>query len=787
MKKLCVKSKRNFIDCAIHVLIFCVLPLFLFSCSFPFQDVEAVQITNISDNLSFQKISRQSFMGGSVFYNPDNPSSGQLANGVTIAVRLGVVDKEYLKYDEVIFTDKEDLARYGFIAIDFIDKNKICFTYFSYTSEGEIGDSNSFSIKRGEEIDINNDGFLDLKYDYPLKKRASFKNAVWLTFLSSEETLNTSMFAVLPEQYSRGVYPSGIMGINPYGKFIVNKYEVNSTNRAVVQGISYGDYILDSHLGEYQMFISNSSYKSSRTIDDSELQTISTIDNTNFYFSEKEFDEITTPYNLLSVLPVSVRVKNCLSEIDELNHIIENRNLLIEIANESNLTIDSPEIIEIMTNLSIADIGKVVEFNRYLLEAFFPEQTPMIDLGNNSISTIFPLLSVLISNPEDDTELISDENQRSVGTANNYREYLSQKNAIDEIFSEFYPIQNLSYDFPGWENLFKKTTNTQRSISDVNINKIDNLIGNVGTVNDVATVLKTTPKTNYPTKIDNNAKLKLGIMGHFKVSFSNIEGGIYAGVYVSADTSLDMSKILATYPVSNVPKISCSTEEKLLDIDLRLFNAPPINIGVVTFKFSLSGGIDIPAKVNLTGSVTTSLYAGFTGFYAAGFDAGANFGVKTKSVKLWKLTIKIPTGFYFNPYAKGNLINETAYYVGPISDVITIPGLKLQSGKLELCISPYVYVEPGITISNCLYGGIKIGPYLDLGCGLKFNVDDTQDLPKSLELYGIFGGGLGLQLSYGIDITIPIINKKIEQHSNIPIKTPLSLDREEYSLSKIYF
>ena len=46
------------------------------SCAFPSQGFENVKISNIESELTFQKIRCQSFMGGSVLYNPNNPSSG---------------------------------------------------------------------------------------------------------------------------------------------------------------------------------------------------------------------------------------------------------------------------------------------------------------------------------------------------------------------------------------------------------------------------------------------------------------------------------------------------------------------------------------------------------------------------------------------------------------------------------------------------------------------------------------------------------------------------------------
>jgi hypothetical protein len=64
------------------------------SCAFPFQSTENVELSDISGQLSYREISRQGFMGGSVLYNPDQPSSGQLVEGAHVAVRLGYVAAE---------------------------------------------------------------------------------------------------------------------------------------------------------------------------------------------------------------------------------------------------------------------------------------------------------------------------------------------------------------------------------------------------------------------------------------------------------------------------------------------------------------------------------------------------------------------------------------------------------------------------------------------------------------------------------------------------------------------
>ena len=97
-------------------------------------------------------------------------------------------------------------------------------------------------------------------------------------------------------------------------------------------------------------------------------------------------------------------------------------------------------------------------------------------------------------------------------------------------------------------------------------------------------------------------------------------------------------------------------------------------------------------------------------------------------------------------------------------------------------MSPFIYVEPGITIANCLYGGIKIGPTIDFWCGLNLKVDDEHDSPTALELYGISGGGLELKAVYGIDITVPVFNFRISNKGNVQLPNPLRMEKQKYPI-----
>lgn len=490
----------------------------------------------------------------------------------------------------------EDLAQYGYIHIDYIDSHRVDFTYHWYTDANSLTKSSNGTIRVNESVDLNGDGKADLHYAHPRRKRPGIEKSLWLTFLSSQETRNTAMFAVLPEQYSRGVYPSGLLGINPDGRFIVNKYEVNSTVRSAVQGVVYGDYVLDSQLGEYQQVVSNQSYRSARTIQDSELKTTASFSGTSYYFVEKEFTDVMPPSNLLGKItgdtPGSLIEVHPETAIVRLNSMLEQRDLLTKIAIQMDLPTNSTEIQSLIGSLHTEPLDKVVEFNRYLLESLYPNDCPSVKAESNDITTIFPLLSVLISAPESQNSHNTTERnlQRtaSLGTAGSYNEYKSQKAKIDSIFSTFYPLRNFSYSFPGWEKLGAEDassdtdkTSTKDKTDDENI-PAQIPPENIQPLSELPSTLKQIPRMNIPPTIKNGADLKIGVLGHFKITWGNVEGGLYAGVYISANTSLDVSQTLVDYPAEEMAKVSLlESKQTLLDLSLRLFDSPPPPLSLV--------------------------------------------------------------------------------------------------------------------------------------------------------------------------------------------------------------
>ncbi len=756
-------------------------------CAFSEQNVSSADISDISAKMSFENVSRQAYMGGSVLYNPDDLSNSQLVENVCVAVRLGKVKRNEIDEDQVVFTDDEDSAKFGFMKINSISTSSVAFSYTEFSADGKSLTTASFNVAEGDSVDINSDGFYDLKYAKPKIKRVGLENARWLTFLSSQDDLNTSMFSVLPEQYSRNVYPAGLLGINPDGKFIVNKYEVGSSKRAAVVGACAGDFVLDSKTGNYQKIIGRTTYRSARTVDESDLKSMEDISDINFYFDISDFLNGYSPFELIAAIPDSIiydygAIENIPRAVEVLNSLLDDRNLSEKLSAYSD--VDDFYTNDSLTQILALNSEEIVRFNRILLGELYPDICPKIDCSSTDISDIFPLLSVNLSN-EPESESDNTESTRSViSTAKSYGEYETKRNQIDALYKEFHLIPIFEKAFGFKENVkdgikfFLEQTKKDDRYSD---SPMDTVLS-YNDMKEISGYLQ----INKPAVVENGLTLQFGVMGHFKISFGNIEGGLYAGIYVKAETELSSSKVLLSYSENAIPAVSLfKGEEKLIDVNLNFCNFPPITVGVVTFQVSVNGGIQIPAKIELSGNIITTMFIGYTGFYAVGLDIGANYGIKYKTLKIFRKKIKIPCGFHFSPYAKGTRICESAFFAGPIADLKKASPIKIASAKFECEISPYIYVEPRLKICNALFGGMRIGPSFDIGAGIKLETDENDLTPKYIDVYGILGGGVKLTATYGIDITIPIIKRDISRTGTVNIDSPLEKRRTEYSLCKI--
>lgn len=205
------------------------------------------------------------FIGGSVIYNPDNAALNHLSQGQLLPIRLGEVIKTYdPTNDDYQFSNDEAKARYGFIVIREISLEKVSFSYKLYDTNGMTIASGVSEVASNQQTDINGDGAADIAYTKPAQVRTGFENALYLTFISSQDTLKTAMFSLLAEDLPGSAYPSGIMGVNPDGKMVVRNDAMTVQQGAAGAGsrvlgtrglnalvVEAGDFVMDREVGKY--------------------------------------------------------------------------------------------------------------------------------------------------------------------------------------------------------------------------------------------------------------------------------------------------------------------------------------------------------------------------------------------------------------------------------------------------------------------------------------------------------------------------------------------------------
>ncbi|MDR2446585.1 MAG: hypothetical protein LBD58_04765 [Treponema sp.] len=185
---------------------------------------------------------------------------------------------------------------------------------------------------------------------------------------------------------------------------------------------------------------------------------------------------------------------------------------------------------------------------------------------------------------------------------------------------------------------------------------------------------------NSPATLSDKIDLQAGVFGHFSITWGKVTAGIAVGVYATGETGACLSKSLFSSQsntnkgddknnVSNNASTEIRKTASPVNIGLKLFSSPPIHIGVIYIKLTWNGSIDIPIEVYASGDIVTTLYAGFTAFYAAGFDLVVDYGVTYKKIKILWATISIPTGVRFDWDVEGNIVDDLAYYAGVIGDI----------------------------------------------------------------------------------------------------------------------
>lgn len=207
----------------------------------------------------YDTISSLAYIGGSVVYNPANPSSAQLYNGANIAVHLGKMTSTAANS----VTIDKDSNVYGYLKIQSVSPQAIDFDYHSFI-DNEKKVVKSYILKKNETLDLNKDGESDLRYKPLIPIRDGFEDAMCLEFISNQAVGYTTMYATItdealarnagePTEYENATF----YGINSDGSFIYitgeNDASINSrsaVSTSTMMGISHGDYLINSSTGE---------------------------------------------------------------------------------------------------------------------------------------------------------------------------------------------------------------------------------------------------------------------------------------------------------------------------------------------------------------------------------------------------------------------------------------------------------------------------------------------------------------------------------------------------------
>lgn len=637
-------------------------------------------------------------MGGVLAYNPVDESIGQLSNNVSVAFRLGKLNKT-IKNGEEIYTDISEHARYGKMHITKIDRNEIVFESVLYDCEGNYIQEKSCQILNGHEIDIDNDGVMDLRYSNPIRKHFKYEESVYLTFLSSTDFLTTSMYLILLEQYEDNEYPGGVAGINSDERFIVAKYNQRSESRAIVASAMSGDYLFDRTTGEY-FEIKTGSLVTGRSVVDNDIE-IQDNENIDYKYKVSDFFKGYSPFILAEKLGLPAEGKSVNEVVGSLNEKLNDRGLVETICFQENREVED-ELKNLLLLVDSFTYDELISFNRMFIDEHFSLYSPQVAGPSCDVTDVLPLYSCIISGTVEDDQSDAQECRAII-----YDEYETKKNSIKKSFDKFMHIKIYSND--------KLVT-------------LDSLVENEALKVAVSTV-----------------DVGLGVTGSFNISFSNVDLTFKTAVYFSIETNAKLKKNL--YETSLLP----NGPIKFFDYKY------PLQIGPVTLILSCPGTFDIPLEVSMKGNISSNQYMAFTGLYGGGFNIGANYGLKWKKwFKIWKKWIYRPAP-YFDGYASGLSIKETAYYNGLKDEEKDSKTFFLDEGSLNCSIKPNVCIEPSVSWTLLKGGfGISVGVENNTNFSVK-NVGKDESELHGESFIEVFEK---IYCFAGITLDIPIVGEK---------------------------
>ena len=782
----------------------------------------------------YDTISSLAYIGGSVVYNPANPSSAQLYNGANIAIYHSELKKTQESAEALIegktgtanwttktvdtFSIDREKDIYGYLKIQSVSSQAIIFDYHRFITD-EKKEVKSYNLQKGKTLDLNKDGNPDLKYTPLIPIRDGFEGAMCLEFISNQEDLYSTMYAtVTDEALARNTRTleeyknSTFYGVNSNGSFIyISGADGTSFNtRAAIsefstEGISHGDYVINSANGEIfavvgevpaddraldpSTSVKELSLKKSEDYievnDNIELQAFFT-----YIYRENQFaDEENGPQALLRALPKElvgndIDVNNCTAEdaLDQLFSILTSGSIveIIVEANGGTVSAEDQEYIEYVlfeyieaifpndvfqqikaakddpekmqeiinanwNNLAVDDAAvksaylDLVAMNRLCIEQYYPE-SPRAAVLTPDISSVYPIMSLHIA---EIPEHLNDDFNNTSSTpapvasvrssipeeqlASEYKAYLAKKQQIDDEFSKFYSMS------------LSSITITELK-GDSNPQIVDGEVPKPPHIPEKGKEDK--PKQKEVPLDALHFELKIGITGSFESMTGYMKSSLAAAIYTSFDGNLR------------------EFNQQLPNLYKKPFadKSTTFMIGPVPFTLGFEGTRSLGLEAQFSTNVNYAVK--FVGMYGGGANLSVSYGCE-KWYKPWT--------WYVNPRVSGRLINNTEYYVGPVTQ--DIGGGNSYGG--HVIFKPAIQLTPSIAVGpEYAYAGvgIPVNVYFNGGIGLYNKASQLDDIwfmikeefIAAYNLYGRLGLGTTVSVAPKLGVKIPFINKKLE-------------------------
>jgi hypothetical protein len=663
--------------------------------------------------------------------------------------------------DVWVYEDDASQAIYGYIKISSASKESISFSYTRYNLAGTSSSTKSYTIKKGETLDINGDGNANLTYREPDAIRQNFEDSCWLEFICDKDLsvrdypvkTTTTMFSVISSSSERALYRAadgasvesqgyGLYGINTNGSYIYLAPNNSTATNGGSLSSSYREYALK--YGDYVITIDEKNANSVPDGGDVENSTQSyvvsyndtTNDTTNaattlnnativatYKYIATQFQSDRGPADLLKRMPASLlaKVDGSLTQASAANYGTEEAltalNQILTLGSEATdilLAKDNGLVDEELTTAKETALTELFNSQgnektvRKIIDSLFT-QSPKAELLSPSIDSMYPYLSVNLGESISstvDTESVEIEGRMAASVA----DFNSKKKAIKNKFDQYFAIE------------LKKIDIGKKTDKDGNVEKDKD--GN--------------DKTNTVSLKDYGVKLALGVKGNLSITSSRVNAGVAGVLYMDIGLSL-------------VDSAFEKIKKPLIDA-LKTEFKKTVMVGPVPLTVGTKLSFDLELKLSTTDDKPIDLAFGYIGMYGAGVDVGANWGVNWKG--WWIFRVPVP---YINFYGNSYTVNETEWYFGTASGNISdYSSLLNPTNPIDATLIPSITVEPLVGLGP-QWANFNVSVPVKPSLPIKFRIKPimTPYMPPELREIDL---GLEIRLKAGIDIKILIFS-----------------------------